>query len=773
MPTVSTTLGPSSGLAISFSEASSLPTSTASISGSPMHDLALPIQDSVYYAGMSQENDSTAVYSSDDLDESYNTPCYSACLEDTTTSRRSLLEIHGTPGQTAAELKQILGNDHSRLKSGAEISLGTFSEPQRSHISLEQAKSRSRVNLDIFLQSNKQKPVLISRGKIRLIGFESLDDGERSIFYQCSSSLSDVTRGIDRIYASEPDIEGFSTATEGTHFLPFVLYMDPESESGTAKGVLPLQSGLYIRYIAIVSLELKDPSSGARSFAHFYRDCSIWPRLNPSIVLAPTSRPIQVTASESLRMGGNGQVTLTASIHRLHWVSGQSCFVKVKVVNKSDKALKNLCLQLLRSTTVFRTGYEFDAMKGGSKAGAIADILQSSTTKKQVAQSILEVCARGTRGHASAKDALSISRGHLIEVSYEIQVIVNVGTILATEVKVSLPIEIVNFLSFDPPHPALITNPAGTNIQSSDSSPMESEYTEQYSEEESDFEDEPLDQHNDQTEHHRNDIVSENTVANNNKSPPRFADLYYSSLQENLDKAAAQHEQDTAGHGTIYPESRHGNLHSTFAARVKEKYLQRQALLASNAPIGDEEVNYQELDTGRKSSAITLEKQPSTSDSAVSPDSARQSDSVLNNQTTSPSNIDPAERITSKTPFTEPTRSSSQTFQADAERSTISGVSLPNEHIQRPYWKILALARADYLPESNSSTLLPQVTQGLLEEDPIVHVHPSSQTTCDMRSTTNNDTPKKVSSPSAPRAGSVRDKIRELEELVAKVENGV
>lgn len=124
--------------------------------------------------------------------------------------------------------------------------------------------------------------------------------------------------------------------------------------------------------------------------------------MNPSVVLAPTSRPIQVTASESLRLGGNGQITLTASIHK-HWISGQSCFVKVKVVNKSEKALKNLCLQLLRSTTIFRTGYEFNAMKEGPKTGAIADILQSSTTKKQVAQSILEVCARGTRGHASAK----------------------------------------------------------------------------------------------------------------------------------------------------------------------------------------------------------------------------------------------------------------------------------------------------------------------------------------------------------------------------------
>lgn len=269
----STTLGPSSGLAISFSEASTLPTTSTA-------DSALSIQDSVYDAGMSQGIFSNMAYSSDGLDVCHrSTACPSACVEDTQAGRRSFLAIHGTPGQTAAELKQILGNVHSRLKYGAELSLVTFSELQRSHISLEQAKSRSRVNLDIFLHNNvcvqggymrgyiqinirkhlkKQKPVLISRAKIRLIGFESLDaDGERSVFYQCSSSLSDVTRGIDRIYSSEPDNEGFSTATEGTHSLPFVLYINPGSETGTPKGVLPLQSGLSIRYIAIVSVIYK------------------------------------------------------------------------------------------------------------------------------------------------------------------------------------------------------------------------------------------------------------------------------------------------------------------------------------------------------------------------------------------------------------------------------------------------------------------------------------------------------------------------------------
>lgn len=84
-------------------------------------------------------------------------------------------------------------------------------------------------------------------------------------------------------------------------------------------------------------------------------------------------------------MGGNGEVKLTASLHRLHWVSGQSCFVGVKIVNNSEKAVKNLSIRLIRSTTLFRVGYKFDGIGNDQRNITIADELQSSTITKEVA----------------------------------------------------------------------------------------------------------------------------------------------------------------------------------------------------------------------------------------------------------------------------------------------------------------------------------------------------------------------------------------------------
>ena len=298
----------------------------------------------------------------------------------------------------------------------------------------------------------------------------------------------------------------------------------------------------------------------------------------------------------------------------------------------------------------------------------------------------------------------------------------------------------------DPPHSTPISNPTGTSIQSSNSSEFpeltsltDSKYAERYSdtEDDQDSEDERVVRPNGRINHHGSDIVPANLITDDSKSPPRFADLYYSSLQENLDKAAAQHEQDTTENRETSAKSQHGNLQNTFAVRVREKYLQRQSLLASNAPSGDE-VNCQELDTGLYTSAVIGEERPSTSNSSLSPGYVCRSDSLRNNQTTCSSNIDSVERATSKTPYAGPTKTGS--FPENAEKSAVSGVGLSNEHIQRLSRK-MPEARADRLPEPESSTLLPRIAQ--------------------------------ASSPSAPRVGTVKDKIRELEEIVAKAESCV
>ncbi|KAF8973512.1 hypothetical protein BDZ97DRAFT_1912000 [Flammula alnicola] len=778
----------------------------------------------------------------------------------------------------SVELKTILGNASSRLKSGAVLL--PFPEQcsagKEEGVALEQARSRSRVDVDIFLENDicveggnlqghikvrvwkcqkKNLPILISGGKIRVIGFESVDNEEkRFTFYQCSAPLSEVVCDLNSLYSSEPDEEGFANSTEGIHSFPFVFHLTPSSEHEVPKGRMETQSGLSVRYIAMVSvlrlffissvellnnfcssLRIKDSVSGKKSISHFYRDCSIWPRLNPSVVLAPTSRPLQVTVSEDLRMGSGGQIYLTASLHRLHWIAGQFCHVSIKVVNNSKKALKNLSLELLRSTTVFKPRHKPKTSHGERQDDTDPNAFLASMTTKQVAQSTLLMGERGIRRHASAKgwwsgvapgesqmfshhilippDALSIPRGKLLQVSYTIQVTISAGTLLPTDtgIHASLPLEIINFLSIDPPFPTSISAPAEANRSSSGSydyvSDLESRTDAEDSEMETDIDNEDDDYssereeegsgnisiHSDTDEVVRHAIASARTDVEDCESAPRFADLYYSSLQENLDRAAEQffekQGQETPMNEVYHAPGTHHDSRTittenrrksnNFAARVEEKYLERQTARAdtiltevdpqdrpladkpdmdlsfacpteapgSSKPASDTPQAAPSSDWERQSSASSRLPTPITQENrasdADSPASAKNTQRVRTCDTNAKG--DPASIQSQKMPI--PPKDPTQ------QRNAISGVELPNACVQRPHWKTPTTPGRERLPQTDTL------------QSPDNHAPP-----CDRSPEKHISVPNGVhiSSPSAPRAGSVRDKIRELEELAAR-----
>jgi len=197
--------------------------------------------------------------------------------EDTSLSRHgTLLSVGATPGRNAAELKSLLGNSNSRLKPGAAILQlhGQTFHGNKDGTSLEQAKARARVEVDIALESNtcvqggylkghikirirkrskKESDVEISGGKVRVVGFECIpNEDDRHTFYQCSAPLSAVTASSGNIYASHPDSEGFAKAREGVHTLPFAMLLPLDGEVGNSKGAVHVHSGVTVRYIAMV-----------------------------------------------------------------------------------------------------------------------------------------------------------------------------------------------------------------------------------------------------------------------------------------------------------------------------------------------------------------------------------------------------------------------------------------------------------------------------------------------------------------------------------------
>ena len=228
---------------------------------------------------------------------------------------------------------------------------------------------------------------------------------DRHTFYQHSAPLSEITTTTHLLYTSAPDREGFCRGREGTHTIPFAMKLPTsDGKSSGAKGSLQLRNGASVRYISMASIRIKDGRTGARSIAHFYRNLEVWPSYDPYQILAPTPSALYSTAAKQVFMGGPGKLKLTASLHREIWIAGQRCYVKVFVANDTTKKVKNVALTLIHTETIFRLNPSLDATSPTSKStGPDADACQTSTTRKVVAETVLEMANKGASGYATAK----------------------------------------------------------------------------------------------------------------------------------------------------------------------------------------------------------------------------------------------------------------------------------------------------------------------------------------------------------------------------------
>ncbi|GAA6024385.1 hypothetical protein JCM10207_003306 [Rhodosporidiobolus poonsookiae] len=379
-----------------------------------------------------------------------------------------------TPSSTSSAVTSSTRYPPSSKLSSAP----TISSP----VCLEQSKSnsRARVELDLVLETplvveggllkgklelrvrkpkDKEGELWIGRPKVRVIGFEELASNDaRYIFFHHAAPVSSIAAANAPpltlpCFETQPDEEGFCRAKLGQHSVPVRMSL-PIGKG--AKGPWKGKQGV-VRYIAIASVKLKSKTGDNRSIAHFYRHLDVYPYFNPAIALAPAVEPLYAEAAKALFMGGNGKVSLKASMHRETWVAGQRCYVDVRVENESSKKIKTLTLALVRTTTIMRRSSE----DGPS---------QTQSTRKKVAETTLEMGKKGTKG-VTAKgswvgvevgesadfspsllipaDALSIPRGRHIEVSFQVKV--SCGGSLSADVSADLPIRIIDFVSLDPP----------------------------------------------------------------------------------------------------------------------------------------------------------------------------------------------------------------------------------------------------------------------------------------------------------------------------------
>lgn len=408
----------------------------------------------------------------------------------------TLFDVNVAPVQSGPEIKTLLRNSSSRLKLGTTVhprpalrnadsggDLCTDFMP----ITLEKAKWRSRVEVDIMLEnhtcvqggylkgtvkihikkgSKKDAPLLLSQGKVRVVGFECIPQKDsKCTFYRYSALLSEIAPLWKGLFKSPPDDDGWAEAQEGVHIFPFAMLLPSDGSCGMAKGVLSINSGVAIKYVAMAEIKIKDSATSKESIAHFYRDCEVWPRLDVVSTLATNSRPLVAEVATRVFMGGPGKIKLSARLHRFHWVAGQSCTVHFRVVNDCKKLVKGAAIALIQTLTVFKPKPHLDARD------ADLDACQTSTKAKWVTESVLELGQRCSKGHTSAKgwwtgvapgqtsefdhslilppNIHSIARTRLLEVEYTLRISVSIGR-CSSDVHVILPIRIVNFLSLDP-----------------------------------------------------------------------------------------------------------------------------------------------------------------------------------------------------------------------------------------------------------------------------------------------------------------------------------
>ncbi|KAH9816612.1 hypothetical protein DFH28DRAFT_1160021 [Melampsora americana] len=392
------------------------------------------------------------------------------------------------------------------------ISRKVVQEPETNVASLEGAKpaSKKRVELDLLLESSliveggllqgrievkvpdpkqlsgkkmNDGEVWLGEPKVRIVGFEELSVSDsRHVFYHYPVKIpmkskpepkkTQAAKNMLSILEEPVDEEGFVQSRAGLHAYPFQIRL-PIGQG--AKGIWKGKQGT-VRYIVIGSIKLKSSSGGGRSIAHFYRHIELYPYFDPIKTLACAPRPMKVTTSKGLFMGGQGKVHLTAKTHRSIWVAGQRCHVDVHVGNDGTKKIKSLTLALIRTTTVFRSkdvssDSDTESSSEQRKTMKHPEFCSTQTTKKKIAESILTMGKKGHQGIVTAKglwmgvdegeevafshflmippEALTITRGRHLEVSYTIKV--SVGGSLSSDVSVDVPIQVIDFVSIDPP----------------------------------------------------------------------------------------------------------------------------------------------------------------------------------------------------------------------------------------------------------------------------------------------------------------------------------
>lgn len=110
---------------------------------------------------------------------------------------------------------------------------------------------------------------------------------------------------------------------------------------------------------------------------------------------------------------------MTVSTHRPTWIAGQRCWVRVNIQNDSGKRVKSLNFALIRTITIFRPSPHLNA----TPVDVDIDACHTSTSRRNVAETILESGQKGVKGMVTGKGWwLGVEASEKSEMSHSIHI---------------------------------------------------------------------------------------------------------------------------------------------------------------------------------------------------------------------------------------------------------------------------------------------------------------------------------------------------------------
>ncbi|SHO78498.1 Uncharacterized protein MSYG_2844 [Malassezia sympodialis ATCC 42132] len=351
-----------------------------------------------------------------------------------------------------------------------------------------------RVNIDIFLENDlcverstlhgyirlvlpdhtdPSTAMLLAQPRVRLIGFETLPDEDiRHIFYRHMSVIDGdrsndgpsepyVLHGSPAVshpenlgqnllpcFASLPDNDGYCLGQAGEHVLPFSLQVPMDKG---AKGSYQSNSA-EVGYIIIASVRVKAFGEKQGGVAHCFQKLQLYPYLNPTSALASASQPI-VARSNSAEANARG-IQLAASLHRETWVAGQRVYFDVSVLNNGENMLNMLRIALVRVENLYhmRSVIPASPLDLNSSSSIIVDeTLTAGNTHHWWTGAPSGIPVYFAHSFQLPDNIISIERSRHVEVQYMLRI--GVGADASTLVEVDLPLQVINYVSLDPPPP--------------------------------------------------------------------------------------------------------------------------------------------------------------------------------------------------------------------------------------------------------------------------------------------------------------------------------